>query len=513
LYSNFHLFVVDLGEENASASKQTDCSGSTRRSTGAIGSLGVVTQSAATRYGRLECKTERGNPGRERAMSEAIKLFISHKMPKDSDAASSIGQLLALYSGSKIKIILAEDFQKGGQLTPEITAAIQSADIFILLYTGEDQDWGYCMLEAGRFQAILKDDENEKRSIVVLHDPGVSKPKALSQYISVPVSEKFVYQFLNQLYVGREIFPDIDPSFLHKAALDICKAFHKTDVLAINFDLIPSFSIELENSEMNSKALEDECLPGEALFMGTQDWQFIFGRDAATGAWKWADLSKDWVDGAIYEPELARMLRTAIRKDAPQGCFIRPHKSDELYRLTLRRYEEIEDASRLRFYFTAAPIDIPIFGIHDTTNKRELTLYNMINITWYARRKLIDQLYCELLSYVNSTQDEPLRIAETVINIKNELRSIDIQTNIRRISRPMDVSNLQPLEKTMQDQLSWDQHREEIFEYSKQSPMNIKGMAASLYQLAVINRNYYQMSATQYAEVAKELQLPPAPPS
>ena len=60
----------------------------------------------------------------------------------------------------------------------------------------------------------------------------------------------------------------------------------------------------------------------ETLFMGTQDWQFLCKKDAATGAWKWAELSKDWVDGAIYEPELARMLRTGRRKDAPQGCFL-----------------------------------------------------------------------------------------------------------------------------------------------------------------------------------------------
>jgi hypothetical protein len=62
-----------------------------------------------------------------------LKIFNSHKMPKDGVAASLIGQFIASNSGSKIEIILAETFPKGGRLTPEITAAIQSADIFILL--------------------------------------------------------------------------------------------------------------------------------------------------------------------------------------------------------------------------------------------------------------------------------------------------------------------------------------------------------------------------------------------
>jgi hypothetical protein len=86
--------------------------------------------------------------------------------------------------------------------------------------------------------------------------------------------------------------------------------------------------------------------------MGSQKWQLLFGKDVATGAWKWGDLAGDWVGRALYEPELARMIRTAQKRDAPQGCFMRPYQSDELCRLTLRRYEEIDDATRLAFYFT-----------------------------------------------------------------------------------------------------------------------------------------------------------------
>ena len=230
--------------------------------------------------------------------------------------------MIASYSGNKIKIILAEDFQKGSELTPEITEAIQSADIFLLLYTGEDQDWGYCLLEAGQFQTALSKDQT--RAIVVFHDPGVSKPRALSQYISVPISQEPVYEFLHQLYVERQIYPGIDPSFLHKTANDICREFDYTHVIAINFDLVPNFSVEFDHSKENTELLENESLPAEALFMGTQDWQSLFGKNVSTGAWTWKDLSGDWADNDIYEPELARMLRTANKKRAPQGCFIRP---------------------------------------------------------------------------------------------------------------------------------------------------------------------------------------------
>jgi hypothetical protein len=170
-------------------------------------------------------------------MDKALTVFISHKMPRDSKAASSVGQLIASNSGSKIKISVAENFKKGRRLTPEITAAIQSADIFVLLYTGEDEDWGYCLLEAGQFEAIIGDDNT--RSIVVFHEPSVNVPKALNEYISVPVTEDAVFEFLRQIYVDKGIFPEIENKFLVDAAQKICKAFHRTDVLAINLISYP----------------------------------------------------------------------------------------------------------------------------------------------------------------------------------------------------------------------------------------------------------------------------------
>ena len=446
-----------------------------------------------------------------------LKIFISHKMPKDGVAALLIGQLIASNSGSKIEIILAETFQKGGRLTPEITAAIQSADIFILLYTGEDEDWGYCLLEAGQFQATITNAN--RRSIVVLHAPGVDVPKPLTEYISVPVSEDNLFEFLRQLYVDRLIFPGIDLKFLREAAQQLSVAFHRTEVLALNFDLVPNFSIEFEDSDKNWVALKNELIPDHALLLGSQSWQTLFGKDAATGGWRWQGLSKDWVGRSLYEPELARMIRTAHNeKDAPQGCFMRPHQSDELYRLTLRRYEEVNDTSRLVFYFTAAPIDVPIFGTHDTANAEELMLYNLINACWYARRKLIDQLYVDLLKHVYASQQDAVAIADIVSNIKDELRNIEIQASIRKISKPLDVSMAVPadpkfsLSGLMKDEVSWNELSAQIFEFSKKDPMDLKGIARALYEMAKMNQKYYQISAAKYAEAALKLQLPIAPP-
>lgn len=197
---------------------------------------------------------------------------------------------------------------------------------------------------------------------------------------------------------------------------------------------------------------------------------------------------------------------------------MRPHQSDELYRLTLRRYEEVNDTSRLVFYFTAAPIDVPIFGTHDTANAEELMLYNLINACWYARRKLIDQLYVDLLKHVYASQQDAVAIADIVSNIKDELRNIEIQASIRKISKPLDVSMAVPadpkfsLSGLMKDEVSWNELSAQIFEFSKKDPMDLKGIARALYEMAKMNQKYYQISAAKYAEAALKLQLPIAPP-
>ncbi len=259
-----------------------------------------------------------------------LTIFISHKMPKDSEAARKIGNLIASYSGNKIKIIVAEDFQKGRDLTPEITAAIQSADIFLLPYTGEDQDWGYCRLKPASFK---RRSAKTKQVDCLLHDPGVNKPKPLSQYISVPISQEHLFEFLQQLYVERGIYPGIDPSFLQKTAGDIYRAFDYTHVIAFNFDLVPNFSIELDNSQENAEFLENEKLPAEALFMGTQDWQSLFGKNVSTGAWTWKELSGDWADSDLTSLSWRAFSEAPVRI-VLRGCFIRPIGSDDLFRLT-----------------------------------------------------------------------------------------------------------------------------------------------------------------------------------
>jgi hypothetical protein len=130
-------------------------------------------------------------------MSNALTVFISYKMPKTEevgsekiDIADEFARELSDFSAGNIKIHYAGNFAAGIDWRNELISTIQKCDMFILLYTGADQQWEFCLLEAGLFQAT-----HPTRPLVVLHDPATTRPAALAQLNSVKVTVEHMTDF------------------------------------------------------------------------------------------------------------------------------------------------------------------------------------------------------------------------------------------------------------------------------------------------------------------------------
>ncbi|TBB38499.1 TIR domain-containing protein [Rhizobium ruizarguesonis] len=438
-------------------------------------------------------------------MSRELHIFISHKMPKDSALSNELGAHLALYGGNSIKVLSAEDFKAGTNIENNITNAISRANMFVLLYTGEEENWNYCLMEAGKFLALTEGDKS--RQIVVIHHPDIRPPAPLSQFLSVPVTTIHVKQFLENIFKNEPwaINPILTEEILEDNANEIVDLFNHSTIVPINFDLVPSFSISFSSSNENMSAIAKGNIPESAVFVGTQGWEVLFERSVSTGAWTWDDLVKKWKDRELYEFEIARMIKSGMNKDAPEGCYIRPEGNNKLYRLILRRYEETESAGRLKFYFTASPLDIPVFGIGDTASKKELLLYHLLNISWYTRRRLVDILYWKVYSRINSARTDLQEDLELVDDIKNELISIDIQAVIRRITDPADVEEVLDPSIGVEDQRQWLKLKEEIFQHANASPPDLKSISEALFRMATMNERYYKICSQSFAQTAQQL--------
>jgi hypothetical protein len=138
-------------------------------------------------------------PAQHRKTDMALKIFISHKMPTNSEAAKAIGDLIAAASGPGITVINAAQFRYRTDFRSRIRTELETTDIFILFYTGDDADWSYCLWECGNFESFLNGTNN--KSIIVMHDHKTDLPKVLQIYKSLPNTEEDILAFLQDIYV------------------------------------------------------------------------------------------------------------------------------------------------------------------------------------------------------------------------------------------------------------------------------------------------------------------------
>jgi hypothetical protein len=438
-------------------------------------------------------------------MPRDLNIFLSYKMPTEDEQLDIAREFAGeLSDHGRIKVHYAGAYPRGIDWRGEIVETIKKSDMFILLYTGPDQQWEFCLLEAGLFQATHPD-----LPLVVLHHPATPVPVPLAQFNAVRVTVEHLENFLIPIFYEEpwEINRQLRREKLHEICEELVRVFHSQAGDPVNFDLVPGFSLEMTASETTHAQLRDGKIPEKTTLKGSHNWQVLFEKGPANSSFKWGDLGANWPVKDLYDLKFSRMALTALRKDTPGGCFIRPSMQGQggtLYRVSLRRYEEYASSTGWRFYFTAAPIDIPIFGIDDKNDTDEMTNYHVLNVCWYTRRKLILVLYkdAERLHFdANATADQKSAL---VADIRDEIASINIQSYIRKVHQPAALRGVRPLPEVQQDQLQWINNTSVINNYKTEADFG--KVVSALAAMKVMNDKYYEISSARFAEsVAEEL--------
>jgi TIR domain len=148
----------------------------------------------------LEAKADRA---RDRGY---IQLFLSHKQ-KDYESAEQIRNVLSMLSDG-LRVLLSENIAKGLDWQQEIQSQIIESDWFVLLFTGDDDDWSWSLYETGNFRAMYSDTGR----VVVLYPPNVTLPYPLQQYQAVKCqSPEDLYRFFEDLFGKEPGIPSAQP--------------------------------------------------------------------------------------------------------------------------------------------------------------------------------------------------------------------------------------------------------------------------------------------------------------
>jgi hypothetical protein len=451
-------------------------------------------------------------------MPDKLHIFISYKMPRSDDGAERIdiarefARVLSDSSAGRIEAHYAGNFEDGMDWRSEIISTIKMCDMFLLLYTGAEEHWEFCLLEAGLFQATHPD-----RPLIVLHPPNVKRPTALAQLNAVTATVEDVKGFLNPIfYKPLCISEGLTDKGLTHIASELVRIFISDTSTPTNVEVVPSFILEMTSSEEMMDELRGGRIPKTTTIKGSHDWQKLFDKGIAIQSLKWKDLEK-WSVRDFYDFKFSRMILAALDSNTPGGCFIRPSiegQGGTLFRVALRRYELYANNTGRRFFFTAAPIDIPIFGIGDNTDSAETRNYHLLNVCWYTRRRLILQLQHRAEVLANSATPEPNEINELVDAIKDEIVSINIQTFIRKIDHPKTVEGIFPLEEIRDDQKKWIGNTSTIIDYKEDSKEDFRAVVEALQSMRAMNERYYIASAVGLAAaVEMNLGLRPKAPT
>ena len=448
---------------------------------------------------------------------EALRIFISHKMPSDTALAQHIGSRLALYGGNQIKVTHAGKFRYGENWRPRIQKELDEAHWLIYMYTDQDEDWGFCLFECGYFRRTMESNDR-KRLITFCRSQGQIN-EALKEFNAAVISEATVAKVLQEIYLkdGWQLSPDLEPAALIGTAKEIVTAFSGSERIEANFDVATSVTMELVLSDRAKSELKQNRVPADVTVSGTREWQRLFGRDLDTGGWQWRDLITDWPYAEIYEFLIAKMISEALEAQMPEGILLRGAEGHKLSRMSLRRYERIA-GTKYRFHFTVAPFHLPFDVPLDSGHKaRQTVLYHLVNLSWYFRKRMVDQLYNELLEVLSVSEPDRAKVKNLYDAIGTELMQISAQAVIRGLDnflvleRALDASDPET-PKLIKRLKTWPELRDRIFAGIADGVDGLPSVARNLYTMAVQNYDVYRKAAQSYARVAQELEHPPEPP-
>lgn len=134
-------------------------------------------------------------------------LFISHKHI-DSKIADIVRSFVEMYSGGRVKVFQssspwADSPKVGRNLNRQLKETLWQADVLILIYTAEENDWNYCMWECG-----VASHPHSPETKIILFKCSATTPALFSDQVNVNARELVdIQKFADEFLTDSQFFP------------------------------------------------------------------------------------------------------------------------------------------------------------------------------------------------------------------------------------------------------------------------------------------------------------------
>lgn len=384
-------------------------------------------------------------------MDEVLSIFISHKLGEFERKARKIAGALALFGGQNVTINYSGNFERGVEWEPKIREGLTKARWLILLYTGPNVDWDWCLYETGFFRALMEGGKSgiSERRLICLHDPRHQVPAPLRGLVSVPATQEKVRELFEDIYVNEPwklkpaIFRENDDA-VKDAIQRVCDAIVGSGPKS-NLQIAPLIMIHVKTSELDR--LQKGVIPPGSAVTGEGIWETVFGKPEGTAGWTWHELTDGVKHISAWEYQLATMMAEAVNRRAVQypsiGIRIAIGEDANIYRIGLRRVAEYED--EFEFAFVLSRIRLPFEPAQDD---RETMLYHLFNLAWHFRRRFVER-YKEQMECLAELQDRYRRegrmdefaaeLDAAVRSLSIDLKALEADAQVRGLDRTVQI--------------------------------------------------------------------------
>jgi hypothetical protein len=335
-------------------------------------------------------------------VNEVLNIFLSHKLGQHFEQnARRVAGALALFGGQNVRVTYSANFERGEEWEPKIREGLAKANWLILLYTGPNVEWDWCLYETGFFRALMEDAKSgrSERRLICLHDPRHPVPAPLRGLVSVPATEDKVLGLFEDIYLNEPwrlsptIFKDNDQA-VADAVRRVCEASSVGGGPKSNLQIAPLINIRVKRSELAK--LAEGTIPSSSPVTGDGIWEAVFGKPEGTAGWIWSELTEGVKHIAAWEFQLATMMAEAVKRRSVQypSIAIRISIDDaknDIYRIGLRRVSEFDED--YEFAFVLNRIRMPF---EPSADDRETMLYHLFNLAWHFRRRFIEHYKWEM---------------------------------------------------------------------------------------------------------------------
>jgi TIR domain len=397
-----------------------------------------------------------------------LHIFISHKMPDDTELAKNIGKKLGNHSSNVIVKSGGEIYQ-GSEWFGEIQKELNKADWLILLLTDKTDNLDFCIFECGYFRSKMTQEEQETQNkrLLIFRHKDISIDGVLRHFNATTVDDSdtsMVKDLLLEIYKKKSnLHSDIDDKELENTAQEITKLF-KDSKTQVNSYESPGFKFELKITDEYTDLLKSGKLPQDMTISGTGKWAEVFGKELQGDTnIKWTDLTKGINKIEIYEFLLAKMLcETIINNKTPKPMWFRSsEKIDNIYRITLSK-QKIQANTDCCINFTASQyIEIFDTAKYSDDEQKEIILFNLVYlIRVFSRLVIHDNL--ERLKEIKSNPNSKDKIKQIIEKYDETVFNLN-QITIRSLMRG--IHNIKNIEEAIGDPIDNKSLFDDIFNY------------------------------------------------